>query len=423
MDLSKQNLRKFLLRRNGFYRFTMVSSHLSFYLQHMKIPLIACFVLMVYHTLAQNMTTNYLLTRSTGKLPALLYGLGEDRLGGAKMGYIDSNILLRVIDSTKDMYRVQLSKFHSAFIEKAYLKPDSAQKEKSFYVTGSFSAKGDSAFDYVGINMEEKLPYKSYMEINPSKIIVEIFGVQSNTNWITQLKSLKEIKNVYYNQIEDDVVRVTIELQHRQHWGYSIGYKGRNLVVKVKRQPAKPDFKYLTIGIDAGHGGTNAGTGGITARYEEKYYTLLFAKALEKALKKKGVKKVIMSRTTDTTFDNKDRILFFQQQDPDFVISLHLNSSSNKEVSGVSTYYKHIGFRPLTQALLNRMLELKLNEFGNIGNFNFALNAPTDFPNSLLEIAFLSNADDEKKIIRPSFHEEVAKKVVLGMGDWLKGVK
>lgn len=386
----------------------------------MKFPLLFSGLLFCFGVMAQQSPAHYVLCRSTGKLPALSYGLGEDRLGGAKIGYIDTNIFLRVIDSTKDMYNVQLSKFHTAFIDKSYIKPDSAQKEKPFYLTGSFSVKGDSAFDYVGISMEEKLPYKSYMEINPSKIVVDIFGVQSNTNWITQLQSLKEIRNVYYNQVEDDVMRVTIELKHRQHWGYSIYYKGKYLVIKVKRQPAKTDLRFLTIGIDAGHGGTNAGTGGITAKYEEKYYTLLFAKALEKALKKRGVKKVIMSRHTDTTFDNKDRILFFQEQNPDFVISLHLNSSNNKEVNGVSTYYKHIGFRPLTEAVLKRMLELRLNEFGNVGSFNFALNAPTDFVNCLLEIAFLSNPDDEKKIIRSSFQEDVAKKVVMGMTDWTK---
>ena len=389
----------------------------------MKTILIGYFFLLVMQINAQNITTNYLLTRSTGKLPSLAYGLGEDRLGGAKMGYIDSNLLLRVIDSTKEMYMVQLSKYHTAYIDRLFIKPDSAQKEKSFYLTNSFSAKGDSAFDYVAISMEEKLPYKSSMEINPSKIVIDIFGVQSNTNWITQLQSLKEIKNVYYQQVEDDVVRVTIELKHRQHWGYSIGYKGKNLVIKVKRQPQKLDLRYLKVAIDAGHGGTNAGTGGIHAKYEEKYYTLLFAKALERYLKKKGVKKIIMTRTTDTTYDNKDRILFMQQQNPDILISLHLNSSSKEEVNGVSTYYKHIGFRPLTTTILNRMLELKLNEFGNIGSFNFALNAPTDFANCLLEIAFLSNENDEKKIIKPQFQEEVAKKVYLGMMDWLKVVK
>ncbi len=389
----------------------------------MKTLLFSLLLLICCRLTAQNATPHYLLTRSTGKLPALLYGLGEDRLGGAKMGYIDTNVLLRVIDSTKDMYSVQLSRFHTAYIEKTYLKPDSAQKEKPFYLTNSVSAKGDSAFDYVGISMEEKLPYKSSMEINPSKIVVDIFGVQSNTNWITQLHSLKEVKNVYYNQVEDDVVRVTIELQHRQHWGYSIGYKGKVLVIRVKRQPEKMDIKYLKIAIDAGHGGTNGGAGGINTKAEEKHFTLLFAKALQSYLKKKGVKNIIMTRNNDTSFDNKDRILFLQQENPDLLISLHLNSSNNTLVKGVSTYYKHIGFRPLTTSLLNRMLDLKLNEFGNVGSFNFVLNQPTDFVNSLVEIAFLSNVEDERRIINKDFHAAVAQKLYLGIVDWLKLVK
>ena len=39
----------------------------------------------------------------------MAYGLGEDRLGGAKMNYIDTNILVKIVDSTKEMYVVQLS--------------------------------------------------------------------------------------------------------------------------------------------------------------------------------------------------------------------------------------------------------------------------------------------------------------------------
>lgn len=389
----------------------------------MKKLLFVCAVLVVSQITAQNSLPKYILARSAGKLPALAYGLGEDRLGGAKLGYIDTNIILRVVDSTKSMYSVQLSKYHTAYIDKAYLKFDSLPNEKPFYITNSVSAKGDSLFDYVGISMEEKLPYKSYMEIYPSRIILEIYGVQSNTNWITQLQSLKEVKNVYYNQVEDDVLRVTIELQHRQHWGYSIGYKGKVLVVTVKRQPLKLDIRNIKIAIDAGHGGTNGGAAGIRTGAAEKTYTLLFAKALQTYLKKKGVKKIVMTRTADTTFDNKDRILFLQEQNPDILISLHLNSSSNAQVKGVSTYYKHIGFRPLTTAILNRMLQLKLNEFGNVGSFNFVLNSPTDFPNSLVEIAFLSNEEDERRILSPKFHTDVAQKVYAGIVDWLKLIK
>ncbi len=369
---------------------------------------------------AQKDETNNWLVTSTGKLPSLLYGLGDDRLGGTKMGYIDTNILLKVVDSTNDLYTVQLSKFHRAYIDKNYIRHDSAMKSRPYYLTGSFLVKGDSLYDYVSMHLDEHLPYKSWMEIEPSKIMVDIYGVQSNTNWITQLQSVKEIKNVYYNQVEDDVVRVTIELKHAQHWGYSLSYVGKNLVLRVKRQPAILDLKKMVIAIDAGHGGNNSGTDGIKRKTSEKEYTLLYAKSLEKNLKKLGVKKVIMTRNADTSFDIKDRILFLQEQNPDFLISLHFNSSANELVSGVSTYYKHIGFRPLSQALLKRMLELKLSEFGNVGNFNFTLNQPTDFPNALLEIAFLSNADDEKKVIDTKFRQDVSLKVILAIQDWLK---
>jgi N-acetylmuramoyl-L-alanine amidase len=69
------------------------------------------------------------------------------------------------------------------------------------------------------------------------------------------------------------------------------------------------------------------------------------------------------------------------------------------------------------------MLELNLNEFGNIGHFNFALNAPTDFPNCLVEIAFLSNQDDERRIVNPAFKTSVAQKIYTGINDWLKSLK
>ncbi len=368
-----------------------------------------------------SLRTNYWLGKSAGKLPSLAYGLGDDRLGGAKMGYIDTNVVFKIIDSVQNMYVVQLSKFHTAFIDKSYIKKDSAIHESPFYLTNSVNARAiDSSSDIVSISLSERLPYKSWMEINPSKIIIEIYGVQSNTNWITQLSSLREVKNIYYNQIEDDVVQFTIELKHTQHWGYSIFYDNNKLELKIKHQPQKIELSKLKIAIDAGHGGTNIGAEGIKTKIEEKEYTLKFAKALQQLLLKKGVSKVIMTRTTDTSFDMKDRILMLQQANPDIVISLHLNSSINTQIKGTSTYYKHVGFRPLSQTILNRMLEIKLDEFGNVGSFNFGLNAPTDFINVLLEIAFLSNEQDEKRINDTKFQKLVAIQIYKGLTDWVQ---
>jgi len=361
--------------------------------------------------------------RSTGKLPALAFGLGEDRLGAAKMGYLDTNVLLKVVDSTKDQYRIQLSRHRHAYLDKPFVKPDSAQRLRPFYLTGSILAKGDSLVDVVNIGLTEKLPYRSWMDIHPARIVVEIFGVQSNTNWITQLSRLQQVKNVYLRQTEEDVVQVFIDLKTQQHWGYSIGYTARGLNLRIKRKPNLTDPRKLTIAIDAGHGGNNSGASGVVLKASEKEQTLLFAKALEKNLKKAGFKKIIMTRNNDTSFDNKDRILFLQEKNPDLLISLHLNSSNKPEIKGVSTYYQHLGFRPLSQALLKRMLELKLDEFGNIGQFNFALNQPTEFPSALVEIAFLSNPDDEKRIVKPSFHQAVAEKLKLGILQWAQEIK
>src|SRR6185436_16399567 len=140
-----------------------------------------------------------------------------------------------------------------------------------------------------------------------------------------------------------------------------------SLLLKIRRLPLS--IQKMTIAIDAGHGGTNLGASGETSGILEKNYTLLFAKELQKILKKQKVK-VLMVRETDTTIDNRDRVLWAQQNDPDLFISFHLNSSGRSYVRGVSTYYKHVAFRSFTQSILKRMLAIKnLEEFGNMGSF------------------------------------------------------
>jgi N-acetylmuramoyl-L-alanine amidase len=69
------------------------------------------------------------------------------------------------------------------------------------------------------------------------------------------------------------------------------------------------------------------------------------------------------------------------------------------------------------------MIALGLKEYGNIGSFNFALSGPTDYPNTLVEVAFLSNPADEKKVRSPKFQKAVAQKIYLGIQDWLKGLR
>ena len=72
-------------------------------------------ILLRINAMSQQSHTSILAGKTTGQLPFLEYGLGDDRLGGAKMTYLDSNIVFKVVDSVKDDYKVKLSTNHYAW--------------------------------------------------------------------------------------------------------------------------------------------------------------------------------------------------------------------------------------------------------------------------------------------------------------------
>ena len=69
------------------------------------------------------------------------------------------------------------------------------------------------------------------------------------------------------------------------------------------------------------------------------------------------------------------------------------------------------------------MLELGLKDQGNNGSFNFMLNSPIEYPNALVETLYLSNPEDEMKILDEGFQQQIAEKIVQGIKDFLEGCK
>lgn len=360
-----------------------------------------------------------IIGRTVGSYPYLDFGLGEDRLGGAKIGYLDTAVALLVTGRRGGDYRVQLAPGRSAYIPMGQLSllPKGAFPPRS--LSGSFRIWGEKRYDYVSIALEERLPYTSFQLTDPSRIVVDIYGAVSNTNWVTQLSSAKEVQAVDYEQLSDSQLRVTVTLRHHQAWGYRLWYEGHKLVLQVRQQPPSLTLSRLTIAVDAGHGGSNRGARGPTGVYE-KTLTLQIAKRLAALLRQAGAT-VVMTREGDDSKDMIQRRTFLHMADPDLLVSIHLNASGDPvHVSGTSTYYRYIGFRPLSQAILRRMLALGLAEYGNVGRFNFSLNGPTAYPNALVETLFLSHPEDEMKALDPDFQQRIAGAVVQGINDFLK---
>ncbi|WP_040006143.1 N-acetylmuramoyl-L-alanine amidase [Fibrisoma limi] len=369
---------------------------------------------------------------TTSSLTPLYYGLGTDRLGGARMETLDSGVVLTITgrvdrgpDTTQRLWRIRLAGALTAFVPAAQVTTDTLPTGHSptGLLTGNWTVYGDTAkparFDYVAIRLPARLPYRSQQQVDPSRILIDIFGATANTNWITQLRSVQAIRAVWFEQLTDDVFRVYIDLKQAQSWGYSIYYRQSTLIVRVRRPPTRRSLRGLTIAVDAGHGGSNTGARGLQSGLLEKNQTLDVAQRLQKRLERAGAT-VLMTRLSDTNIGPSDRIRAMRRALPDLLVSIHFNSSGNTAVRGVSTYYKHVGFRRLSEAVLNQLVRARVgkattSEFGNVGHFNFFFNGPTDYPNVLVEGPFLSNSADEALIATEQYREQMAKAIRRGI--------
>jgi N-acetylmuramoyl-L-alanine amidase len=121
-----------------------------------------------------------------------------------------------------------------------------------------------------------------------------------------------------------------------------------------------------------------------------------------------------MTDRTEKIFASNARLL----------VSIHCNSvgfaTDPEKIKGTAAFYRYVGFKPLANAVYARMLELGFDQFGVVGSFNFTLNAPTELPNVLVETAFLSNPEDEMKLIDDAFQKQLAEKIVLGLENFVK---
>ena len=79
--------------------------------------------------------------------------------------------------------------------------------------------------------------------------------------------------------------------------------------------------------------------------------------------------------------------------------------------------------RDSAEAIARRMLQLDVPFFGLVGNFNFSLNGPTDYPNMLVEGLFMSSLHEEELLADPEFRTRMARQIYLGIEDYLKTVK
>lgn len=219
-------------------------------------------------------------------------------------------------------------------------------------------------------------------------------------------------------------------------------------------------LKVRRVVIDAGHGGHDTGAIG-RGNTREKDITLAISQKLAAELRGRGLE-VLLTREDDRYLKLEDRAAFANEARGDLFISIHCNSATNRKLRGVETYTLNLssdrysirlaarenastekGISDLQFILADLATKANTGESTRLATQvqkNLVSHLSKDFPGTrdlgtkealfyvllgakmpaiLVETAFLSHPDDEKRLSTAEYQDTLAKSIAQGVEDFL----
>ncbi|WP_126455895.1 N-acetylmuramoyl-L-alanine amidase [Sulfuriflexus mobilis] len=254
--------------------------------------------------------------------------------------------------------------------------------------------------------------------------------------------------------------RLVLDLQHIEQ---------KRVVAKSSREPArdkKETLRDVIIAIDAGHGGEDPGARGHRGT-QEKQVVLAVARKLEALVKEEPGMRPVMIRNGDYFIRLRDRINKARTARADIFISIHADAFHNPKAKGSSVYTLSrrgasseaarflaasennadlIGGVSLddkddllASVLLDlsqtASLEASLDVAGNIlgglkqlgkthkrrvQSANFLVLKSPDIPSVLVETAFISNPEEERKLRTAAYQQRLATAMMNGIRNYFE---
>lgn len=172
--------------------------------------------------------------------------------------------------------------------------------------------------------------------------------------------------------------------------------------------------------IDAGHGGSDVGAVG--GNIYEKNITLDVSKRVAALLKQKGYQ-VVMTRDDDSYVSLQDRVKISENANPDIFVSIHVNSSVRPEITGVETHYYHQESLALAQTIHSSFASAVSSPNRGLFKSKFYVINHTTSPAILVEIGFISNAEERAQLIGEKRKQATAKSIADGIQNYFKQYK
>jgi len=323
------------------------------------------------------------------------------------------------------------------WIKKAALQMEEAGAPAPSSVARTIIVKKDNFGESVVIPLSQRLPFTIEQSLKPNRLILKVYGVSSETDWVYQAPMEDDnavlVDNVTWKQPDDGTYEVAIDLKNNRQWGffaeYGQGDNENSLVLHIKNAPhlaplnasgqttAQGKLAGLSICLDPGHGGAELGAIGPSG-IREAQVNLGIALKVRDQLQKEGAT-VYMTRVDDTDVSLDDRVAMARAKGVDLLISIHNNALPDgrdpiKE-HGTSTYYYHPQSQELAQVLKSSMAKgVQLQPIGARYQ-NLALCRPSAMQAVLVEVGFMVNPDEYALLIDPGFQQRAAAAIKDGL--------
>lgn len=231
--------------------------------------------------------------------------------------------------------------------------------------------------------------------------------------------------------------------------------------------PRMKPVRWVVV-IDAGHGGHDPGT--ICNGHQEKDITLAIAKSLEANLKKAGKYQVVLTRNKDEHVPLRQRFAIAREHQASLLISLHVDSNTDKNVKGLAIYtlseqasdkeaarlaskenaadfLSDLRFAQATEAeVKNILIDLSQTRTQNLSiqfcdqlmkRFNkdevlsknthraadFAVLKAPDVASVLIELGYLTNTRDQKRLVDKKYQATIASRIANAIDDYFEHLK
>lgn len=197
-------------------------------------------------------------------------------------------------------------------------------------------------------------------------------------------------------------------------------YTGIDIKEYEKPNKNMPMFNKIIV-IDPGHGGKeNVGVIGKQELFE-KDLTLAISWDLKTILEDLGAK-VVLTREKDEYLSLNNRAKITNEVRPNFFVSIHMNSFRNENISGIEIY--HYRGDKEGEVLANFIIESMSKQLKSVNRgvkiSDFYLLKTVTTSALQIEVAYLSNPEEENKFMDEGYVKSVAWSIAEGITKYYK---